>query len=125
MNELHFIHKVRQHLNRGLHDLSPATLSRLDAARQRALAHQKVAAHQSVLATAGSFIHHQFDNLQMKQVLLAVLLLVSVASYTAWNADQQISEIEAIDSALLADDLPIGALTDKGFDTWLKSYSSR
>jgi hypothetical protein len=48
-----------------------------------------------------------------------------VASYSFWQADQQISELEAIDSALLADDLPIGALTDKGFDAWLKSSSSR
>ena len=125
MNELHFGYKVRQHLNRGLHDLPPATLSRLDAARQRALAHQKIAVHQSVLATAGSFVQHQFDNLHLKQVLLALALLIGIASYTVWNADQQIAELEAIDSALLADDLPIGALTDKGFDAWLKSSSAQ
>lgn len=124
MNELHFGYKVRQHLNKGLHDLPPATLSRLDAARQKALAHQKIVVHQSVLAMAGSFVHHQFDNLRLKQVLMAVALLIGVASYTVWNADQQITELEAIDSALLADDLPIGALTDKGFDAWLKSSSA-
>jgi hypothetical protein len=123
MNELHFGYKVRQHLNQGLHDLPSATLSRLEAGRQRALAHQKLAVHQSVLATAGSFIQHQFDSLHLKQILMALALLIGVASYTAWNADQQISELEAIDSALLADDLPIGALTDKGFDAWLKSAS--
>jgi hypothetical protein len=124
MNELHFAHKIRQHLNRGLHDLPPSTIARLDTARQLALAHQKVAVHQSVLAAAGGFIQHQFDNLHIKQVFMAALLLVCVASYSFWQADQQISELEAIDSALLADDLPIGALTDKGFDAWLKSASS-
>jgi len=125
MNEFHFGYKVRQHLNRGLHDLPPATLDRLAAARERALAHQKIAVHQSVLAAAGSFIHHQFDNLHLKQVLMALAVLLGVASYTFWHADQQITELEAIDSALLADDLPIGALTDKGFDAWLKSTSSQ
>lgn len=124
MNELHFVHKIRQHLNRGLHDLPPSTVARLDMARQRALAHQKIAVHQSVLAAAGSFIQHRFDNLHVKQLLMAAGLLVCVATYSFWQADQQISELEAIDSALLADDLPIGALTDKGFDAWLKSSSS-
>lgn len=124
MNELHFAHKIRQHLNRGLHDLSPATVERLDAARQRALAHQKVTVHQSVLAAAGSFIQHQFDHLHIKQFVVAAGLLACVASYTVWQADQQVSELEAIDSVLLADDLPIAALTDKGFDAWLKSSSS-
>jgi hypothetical protein len=123
MNELHFAHKIRQHLNRGLHDLPPATVARLDAARQRALAHQKIAVHQSILAAAGGFIQHQFDNMHVKQLLMATGLLICVASYSFWQADQQISELEAIDSALLADDLPIGALTDKGFDAWLKSAS--
>lgn len=125
MNELHFGYKVRQHLNRGLHDLPPTIADRLDAARQRALAHQKIAVHQSVLAAAGSFVQHQFDNLHLKQVLIALAVVIGVASYTAWNADQQITELEAIDSALLADDLPIGALTDKGFDAWLKSSSAQ
>lgn len=125
MNEFHFGYKVRQHLNRGLHDLPPATLDRLAAARERALAHQKVAVHQSLLSAAGSFIQHQFDNVHLKQVLAALVILLGVASYTFWHADQQITELEAIDSALLADDLPIGALTDKGFDAWLKNTSSQ
>jgi hypothetical protein len=38
-------------------------------------------------------------------------------------ADQRITEQSAVDSALLADDLPIGAYTDKGFDAWLRSAS--
>lgn len=124
MNELHFAHKIRQHLNRGLHDLSPATVDRLDAARQRALTHQKIAVHQSVLTAAGSFIQHRLDHLHIKQFVVAAGLLACVAFFTAWQADQQVSELEAIDSVLLADDLPIAALTDNGFDAWLKSSSS-
>lgn len=123
MNELHFAHKVRQHLNRGLHELPAATISRLDTARRYALAHQKITAHQSILASAGSFIQNGIDNLRIKQLLMVLGLIFAIASYTVWQADQQVSELEAIDSALLADDLPIGALTDKGFDAWLKSAS--
>ncbi len=125
MNELHFIHKVRQQLNRGLHELPSTTLDRLAAARQHALAHQKIAAHQSVLAAAGSFISFHLDNLKLKQSLMALALLLGVASYSVWLADQQVSEMEAIDSALLADDLPVSALTDKGFEAWLKNSSAQ
>jgi hypothetical protein len=125
MNELHFAHRVRQHLNLGLHDLPGTTIDRLDAARQLALAHQKVALHQSVLAAAGSFVYRHVEHLHLRQVFAALLLATGVACYTYWHADQSIAELGAIDSALLADDLPIGALTDKGFDAWLKSSSAQ
>lgn len=124
-NELRFAQRARQHLNRGLHELPPATVSRLEAARQIALARQKLAAHQSVLATAGSFVHRYADHLHLRQVLVVLALVAGIASYTAWHADQNIAELGAIDSALLADDLPVAALTDKGFDAWLKSSSAQ
>lgn len=125
MNELHLAYKVRQHLNRGLHELPPATHSRLAGARLRALARQKATAHQSVLATTGHFIQEHVEGLRFKQVLVALALVLGVATYTYWQADQRIAELEAIDSALLADDLPIAAFTDRGFDAWLKSSASR
>lgn len=125
MNELHFTYKIKQHLNHGLHELPAGTLKRLEGARQLALAQQKVSEHQSVLAGAGSFVLHQVDNLHLKQVLLALIVVLGITSYTYWYADQSITEIEIIDSALLSDDLPIAAFTDKGFDAWLKSSASQ
>jgi len=124
MNEEHFAYKVRQHLNRGLQELSPETLERLAAARQEALSCQKQTASQSVLATAGSFVQYHYDNLRIKQVLTALALFLCVIFSTYWMAERDVDELGAIDSALLADDLPIGAFTDKGFDAWLKSGSS-
>ena len=101
MNELHFAYKVRQHLNRGLHDLRPV-------------------ARQSVLATAGHFAQHYYDSLRIKQVFAAFILLLCLAFAAFWVADQRVTELGDIDSALLADDLPISAFTDKGFNAWLK-----
>jgi len=123
MNEMHFAYRIRQYLNSGLHDLRPGTIKRLATAREHALARQKIVVHESVLAAAGSFIQHRFDNLHLKQVFTALVILVGVALFTLWHADQSITELEAVDTALLADDLPIGAFTDKGFDTWVKSAS--
>ena len=121
MNELHFTYKLRQHLNRGLHQLPPTTVDRLTRARERALAQQKIAERQSVLITAGSFVQHHVENLHFKRVLLALAIVFGVATYTYWSADQSIAELEDLDSALLSDDLPIAAFTDQGFAAWLKS----
>ncbi len=126
MNELHFAYKIRQHLNRGLKELPEGTLKRLESARERALAQQKVSVPQSVLAGVGNFVQQQVvDNLHIKQVLLALVVVFGITSYTYWYADQSITELEIIDSALLSDDLPIAAFTDKGFDAWLKSSASQ
>ncbi len=126
MNELHFAYKIRQHLNRGLKELPEGTLKRLESARERALAQQKVSVPQSVLAGVGNFVQQQVvDNLHIKQVLLALIVVFGITSYTYWYADQSITELEIIDSALLSDDLPIAAFTDKGFDAWLKSSASQ
>lgn len=123
MNELHFAYKVRQHLNRGLHELRPETAARLAASRESALSCQRQAVRQSALVTAGHFAQHYYDGLRVKQILAAFFLLVFLAVSAFWIADQRVSEIGAIDSALLADDLPIGAFTDKGFAAWLRSSS--
>jgi len=123
MNEEHFAFRVRQHLNRGLHDLSPETLDRLAAARQNALSHQRQTASQSVLASAGSFVQFHYGNLRVKQIFTALAFLLCVVFSTYWMAERNVNELGEIDSALLADDLPIGAFTDKGFDAWLKSDS--
>lgn len=125
MNELHFTYKVRQHLNRGLHDLRPETLDRLAAARQAALVRQKQTVAQSMLAAVGNVFSFGFDDLRLKQVMAAVALLLCALYSTYQIADQRVDELGAIDSALLSDDLPIAAFTDKGFAAWLKSTSSQ
>ena len=124
MNELQFAYKIRQHLNRGLYVLRPETANRLAVARQNALACQKQAVSQSVLAAAGSFFQFQLENMRIKQVFISLALLLCVVTAAFWTADYRIAELSAIDSALLTDELPIGAFTDKGFDAWLKRASS-
>ncbi len=124
MNELQFAHKIRQQLNSGLYLLRPEITRRLVTARMSAMACQKTAVSQSVLATTGSFVQIPFKNLRFKQILVSLVLLLCVVTGVFWMADSRIAELSAIDSALLADELPIGAFTDKGFDAWLKRASS-
>jgi hypothetical protein len=125
MNERHFAYKVRQHLNRGLCELTPETIERLSAARQAALACQKQAAAHPALATAGHrFSYHWGGGLRLSQTLAAVVFLLGAFYSTFWTADQCVQELGDIDSAILSDELPIGALTDKGFAAWLDSKSA-
>lgn len=121
MNEQHFAYRLRQHLNRGLHELPAGTAARLETARMSALAQQKATVRQSVLASVGHFAQHHLDNLHPRQLLAASAVLVCVGMYVYWDAAHNIAQLEEIDSALLADDLPIDAFTDKGFHAWLKS----
>ena len=124
MNEQHFAHKIRQHLNRGVHDLRPETLDRLAVARAAALACQKQAVTNPVLATAGNIFSFSFSNLRVSQILAAITVLLCAFYSTYWIADQRVQELGQIDSAILSDDLPIGAFTDKGFAAWLNSTAS-
>lgn len=119
MNEAHIAYQIRQHLNRGLHHLDQSTLDRLAAARANALAHQKVARHESVLVGIGH--HFDFFNTNRPRRLLATFAILAGLLFAAyWNAEQHIADLEEVDSELLSDDLPINAYLDKGFDTWLK-----
>ena len=124
MNEQHFAYKVRQHLNRGLHDLRPEPLDRLAAARKAALTRQKQPVTNPILATAGSFFSFNVGNLRLNQFLAALALLACALYSTYWVADQNVQEMGIIDSAILSHELPIGAFTDKGFAAWLNSTSS-
>jgi hypothetical protein len=125
MNEQHFAYKLRQHLNRGLHELPDETRLRLEDGRRRALARQKVAVRYSVLAGVAGFLQQHVDNLRLKQVALVLLVVLGIGTYTVWHAEQSISELEVIDSALLSDELPVAAFTDKGFAAWLTSSASQ
>lgn len=123
MNEQHFAYKLRQQLNRGLHELPTATVDRLASAREAALASQRQTVNQTVLATVGSFILHHLESLRIRQILVTLALAGCVVSSALWLSHIHISEQGAIDSELLSDELPLGAFTDRGFAAWLNPAS--
>lgn len=128
MTEQRYAGRVRQALNHGLQDISPATSRRLEAARHLALSRQKQTAPELVLAGAGHRGGHHFswshDHPYLKHALsvLALLLGMWIAFY--WHSAQYVTEIEEVDSALLSDDLPPEAFLDNDFSEWLKQSSS-
>lgn len=124
MKEQQFAARIREYLDHGLNTLPQETADRLAMARHIALKHQRQTISQSALAAAGSFLNIQTDIPRHYKPFIAALVLAATAVLsTLWLADQQVSELSKIDSALLADDLPINAYTDKGFNAWLKDAS--
>ncbi|MBT9519947.1 MAG: DUF3619 family protein [Dechloromonas sp.] len=125
MNEERYAHRIRQTLNLGLNDIPPAASRRLEAARHLALARQKQAEPQLVTAGAGILSFRTSPYIPyIKQILAVAALLLGMWISFYWHSVQYVTELEAVDSALLSDDLPPDAFLDNDFFEWLKDDSS-
>ena len=121
MNEQQFGYRIRQTLNRGL-NLDGASLARLSAARERALARQRATAPSSWLAWAGAFAGPFSPPrfLVSRLMLPALVLALGLFIVNYWHHAQLAQENAEIDAQVLTGDLPIDAYLDKGFDAWLR-----
>jgi hypothetical protein len=124
MNEQYFGNKVRQALNQGLR-LNEKQAKRLHAARERALSVQRpelagpLAWADNVVGSFGGW-----GGLSLRLVAPLVVLTVSVAGLYSWQQNRVIANFEEIDTMLLADDLPIDAYLDRGFQNFLKTRAA-
>ncbi len=120
MNERKFGHQIKQQLDQTL-DLDPAALNRLQVARQQALARQRLSEPVFALAWVDAVAGRMSGNPASAGIVLAgAALILSLVGIQYWQRAPTVEEIEEIDAALLASDLPINAYLDKSFDTWLK-----
>ena len=124
MNEQQTAHRIRQLLNRGL-DLEPGKLARLKAAREQALARQRVTSPVFVLAWADNVVGRFGGPASIipRMLLPMAVLILGLIAVNQWRDSQTAAEIEEIDAAVLTGDLPLDAYLDKGFDAWLKRSS--
>ena len=118
-----FARQLCRVLDGGTRDLDASISERLRAARERALAHQVCAVETAEIVDAGGTAlrmsgGHERHPVRMALSILALLLGVVLTYY--WNAFDEATTNEEIDSALLADDLPPNAYLDKGFHAWLE-----
>ena len=125
MNEERYGNRIRQALNHGIKDISPASARRLEAARHQALARQKQTAPELAIAgnTRGSF-HFSLDMPYAKQILAIMALLLGMWISFYLDSVQYITQLEEVDSALLSDDLPPEAFMDNDLFEWLQDDSS-
>jgi len=125
--EQRFARQLCQALDQGTSALDASIAERLRAARERALERQHVlVAETQIVGAGGTALLHGHENehhpIRMLFAILALLLGFSLAYY--WNGFSQANENEAIDSALLADDLPPNAYLDRGFQAWIDQDTS-
>lgn len=129
MNEPELAKKIAQHLNFGLTQISGETLSRLQASRKKALEAYKPA-HQAVpgLALAGgnsNMSNGSYQPFYRAWVPLAALIFgLLLVNY--WQTYYQpLDDQMEIDTQLLAEDLPVHAYLDDGFDAWLEDSAQQ
>jgi hypothetical protein len=120
MNEQQFGNQIRQALDEGK-DLDARTLERLRAARMNALEHRR-AGPERVHAFAGNGSGRVGGPFGFSRTVLlpALLLVLGLASLYSAQQKRQVAEASELDAQLLADELPIDAYLDKGFEAWLK-----
>ncbi len=126
-DEINFAYKVRHALNEQTELLPAATANRLAAARKLALARKKkdvpsrVPVTQGVIAGhAGRFFDQPMSWLGRLGVAAPLLLGAAIFVGMFQTAEQQrVDDLADIDAAVLADELPLSAYLDHGFNAYL------
>jgi hypothetical protein len=130
--ELEFARQLRRALDETTASLPSATVGRLAAARQAALARKKpelaaAPAFVPVFASAGALdgaAHAGAPRRRwpLRRFALAwplAALVISLVAVAWWEDDQRTAELADIDAAMLSDNLPLSAWLDHGFDAYL------
>jgi len=127
LKEFNFGYKVRNALNENLDGLPASTIERLASARHLALSHKKntsplrrLAIGKMLAGHAGSLLDGQSPWMRRAAVAIPMIVLVFglVGIYQS-ERQQRISETADIDAAVLADELPLTAYLDQGFNAYL------
>lgn len=130
-DDLNFAYRVRHALNETLDDLPSSTTDRLASARQLALsrkkAHVPVALAQSATATVGNTLTGKLASLFGRPGLLARMslaipvLVMGIGMVSIYQAQEEehVAELAELDAAVLADELPLSAYLDHGFNAYL------
>jgi hypothetical protein len=125
IDDLNFAYKVRHALNEKLDNLPASTTERLASARKNAVsrkkAHSAVRVSQRALAGhAGNFFSEHFSWFNRVGVAVPLLVLVAgLAGIYQYEEQRRIAEIAELDAAVLADELPLTAYLDTGFNAYL------
>jgi hypothetical protein len=113
MNEDNFARRIFARLDRGLADLQPGIAEQLAHARRRALGLRAPVRSRARLRAWVADYRFMFG-----VALPALFVLVATGALVYVQSDFTPDPLD-IEIALLADELPIHAYTDPGFDAWL------
>lgn len=124
MDENEFAKKVTMNLNWGLSQIDGDKLSKLRAAREKALANYVEPAVVANLATtSGQTLN--FSGWVRKPLFWLPIVAIAAAAVTYNAMDDDIADDAGgeLDAKLLTGELPINAFLDKDFGSWVKESS--
>lgn len=125
--ELNFAYKVRHALNENLDHLPRPTADRLAAARKLAVSRKKQESALRALFTrpvlasqGGTRVSGGLAWLgRMGLAVPLIVVAVGLAGIYQFEQQRRISDTAELDAEMLADELPISAYLDQGFNTFL------
>ncbi|MET0983076.1 MAG: DUF3619 family protein [Telluria sp.] len=130
-DDINLAYKLRHALNENLESLPASTTERLAAARKLALSRKKADAAPAV-ERRGLWrlfdvdFHFSGTGLGRLGVALPLLaLVVGLGGLYQHEQEQRIDELAELDAAMLADELPLTAYLDHGFNAYLESQQRR
>ncbi|OWW18525.1 DUF3619 family protein [Noviherbaspirillum denitrificans] len=124
--ELNFAYKVRHALNESADKLPASTAEKLASARKIALSRQKKESGLRVLVTrpvfagdAGRLFNAPLAWLGRMGTMVPVVALFALLASIYQVEQRHISDTAEMDVAVLADELPLSAYLDNGFNAFL------
>lgn len=125
-DDINLAYKLRHALNENLDALPASTTERLAAARSLALSRKKADAPVSRGKGVRRFfdVDFHFSGASLGRLGVAiplVALVVGLGGLYQYEQQQRIAELAEIDAAVLADELPLTAYLDHGFNAYLES----
>ncbi len=133
-DDINLAYKLRHALNENLDALPASTTERLAAARALALSRKKPDAAGAAPFAKKDWRRSWFDvdalfsNVALGRLAVAVPLLalvVGLGGVYQYEQQQQIAELAELDAAVLADELPLTAYLDHGFNAYVESQQRR
>jgi len=133
-DDINLAYKLRHALNENLDALPASTTERLAAARALALSRKKPDAASAAPFARKDWRRSWFDvdalfsNVALGRLAVAVPLLalvVGLGGVYQYEQQQQIAELAELDAAVLADELPLTAYLDHGFNAYVESQQRR
>jgi len=130
-DDINLAYKIRHALDQQLDTLPASTTDRLAAARAAALARKKpepVRIEHTGWRALGARLATFFTAPATSRLAIAVPLLALVIGFGGvyqHEQQQQIAELAELDAAVLADELPLTAYLDPGFNAYLESQQRR
>lgn len=130
-DDINLAYKLRHALNENLDALPASTTERLAAARARALSRKKPDAPVQAPRKAGRRffdVDFHFSGASLGRLGAAIPLLalvVGLGGLYQYEQQQRIAELAELDAAVLADELPLTAYLDHGFNAYLESQQRR